>query len=138
MHQHDTSLFEGVLPMLHALKAAQHLLVVATGKSRVGLNAALAHVDLQGMFDGSRTADETAGKPNPLMLHELMHEFGVAPGKTLVVGDTTHDLQMARNAGCACVAVAYGAHQADGFAEYAPQYVAHSVADLHAWLLENG
>lgn len=138
MHQHDTSLFDGVLPMLHALKAAQHLLVVATGKSRVGLNAALAHVDLQGMFDGSRTADETAGKPSPLMLHELMHEFGVAPDRTLVVGDTTHDLQMARNAGCASVAVAYGAHDAGGFAPYEPLHVAHTVADLQAWLLEHG
>ena len=67
------------------------------------------------MFDGSRTADETAGKPSPLMLHELMREFGVAPERTLMIGDTTHDLQMAVNAGCASVGVSYGAHEPDAF-----------------------
>jgi phosphoglycolate phosphatase len=65
---------------------------------------------LRGVFDGSRTADETAGKPDPRMLHELMAEFGAEPERTLMIGDTTHDLQMAQNAGCASVGVSYGAH----------------------------
>jgi phosphoglycolate phosphatase len=82
-HQNDISLFEGVLPLLHALKARHHWLTVATGKSRHGLNEALRDVDLRDVFDGSRTADETAGKPSPLMLHELMREFGVEPERTL-------------------------------------------------------
>jgi phosphoglycolate phosphatase len=68
---------------------------------------------LQGVFDGSRTADETAGKPDPLMLQELMQEFGVAPERVLMVGDTTHDLQMALNAGVPSVGVSYGAHEPD-------------------------
>jgi phosphoglycolate phosphatase len=85
---------------------------VATGKSRRGLDEALQAVELRGMFDGSRTADETAGKPDPRMLHELMREFGVPPRRTLMIGDTTHDLQMALNAGCASVGVSYGAHDA--------------------------
>ena len=99
-HQDDISLFDGILPLLVDLKARNYTLVVATGKSRRGLNEALKAVELQGLFDGSRTADETAGKPDPLMLRELMAEFGVAPERVLMIGDTTHDLQMALNAGC--------------------------------------
>jgi phosphoglycolate phosphatase len=133
-HQDDLSLFDGVLPMLAGLRERGHQLAVATGKSRRGLDDVLATVQLQGMFDGSRTADETAGKPHPRMLHELMHEFGAAPERTLMVGDTTHDLQMAVNAGCASLAVSYGAHEPSGFHALAPRHVAHSVEELHAWL----
>ena len=133
-HQHDISLFDGVLPMLSGLKTRHHLLTVATGKSRRGLDEALHAVELQGLFDGSRTADETAGKPSPLMLQELMREFGVAPERTLMIGDTTHDLQMALNAGCAGVGVSYGAHEPGAFASLSPRFVAHSVRELHDWL----
>jgi phosphoglycolate phosphatase len=134
-HQNDISLFDGVLPMLAALKVSNHVLTVATGKSRRGLDEALRASELQGLFDGSRTADETAGKPHPLMLQELMQEFGVAPERVLMVGDTTHDLQMALNAGCPSVGVSYGAHEPDTFTELQPRFVAHSVADLHDWFL---
>lgn len=137
VHQNDISLFEGVLPLLADLKARNHVLAVATGKSRRGLNDALRTSELQGVFDGSRTADETAGKPNPLMLQELMQEFGVEPLRVLMVGDTTHDLQMALNAGCPSVGVSYGAHEPDAFTALAPRFVAHSVAELQAWLLAN-
>ncbi len=136
-HQHDISLFEGVLPMLAELKARHHWLTVATGKSRVGLDEALHAVELRQVFDGSRTADETAGKPSPLMLHELMREFGVEPERTLMIGDTTHDLQMAVNAGCASIGVSYGAHEPDAFHALKPLHIAHSVRELHDWLLVN-
>lgn len=136
-HQNDLSLFDGVLPLLQDLRDRQHLLAVATGKSRRGLDEVLATVQLRGVFDGSRTADETAGKPAPLMLHELMREFGVAPERTLMIGDTTHDLQMALNAGCASVGVSYGAHEPGGFDVLQPLAVVHSVSELHGWLLEN-
>ena len=136
-HQHDISLFEGVLPMLAELKARHHWLTVATGKSRVGLDEALHAVELRQVFDGSRTADETAGKPSPLMLHELMREFGVEPERTLMIGDTTHDLQMAVNAGCASIGVSYGAHEPDAFHALKPLHIAHSVRELHDWLLAN-
>lgn len=136
-HQNDLSLFAGVMPLLGALRDRGHLLTVATGKSRRGLNEALHTAQLRGMFDGSRTADETAGKPHPLMLYELMAEFDVAPERVLMIGDTTHDLQMAQAAGCASVGVGYGAHPTDEFARYAPLFVADSVADLHAWLESN-
>jgi phosphoglycolate phosphatase len=134
-HQRDISLFDGVLPMLADLKARNHVLAVATGKSRRGLDDALQASELQGLFDGSRTADETAGKPHPLMLQELMQEFGVTPERVLMVGDTTHDLQMALNAGCPSVGVSYGAHEPDTFTQLHPRFVAHSVGELHAWFL---
>ena len=137
-HYDDLSLFEGVLPLLDVLKARGHLLAVATGKSRRGLDEVLRSVELKGVFDGSRTADETAGKPDPCMLHELMAEFGVAPGRVLMVGDTTHDLQMAINAGCSSVGVSYGANEPATFAVLGPRHVAHSVQELHNWLLAHG
>ena len=132
--QHDISLFDGVLPMLADLKGRHHWLTVATGKSRRGLDDVLASRQLHGIFDGSRTADETAGKPDPRMLHELMREFGADPERTLMIGDTTHDLQMARNAGVASVGVSYGAHEPHDFGALGPRYIAHSVADLDRWL----
>jgi phosphoglycolate phosphatase len=136
-HQHDISLFRGVLPLLHALRERRHLLAVATGKSRVGLNEALQAVELRGLFDATRTADETAGKPHPRMLHELMAELGVVPERVLMVGDTTHDLQLAMNAGCASVGVSYGAHDSCALEDLKPRFVAHSVHELQAWLLAN-
>ena len=137
-HQDDLSLFDGVLPLLETLKKSGHLLTVATGKSRRGLDDALLSVELDGLFDGSRTADETAGKPHPRMLHELMEQFCIPPERVLMIGDTTHDLQMALNAGCASVGVSYGAHEPDAFVALKPRHVAHSMQALHDWLLVNG
>lgn len=136
-HQNDLSLFDGVLELLADLKTRHHWLTVATGKSRRGLDEVLHTVQLKGVFDASRTADETAGKPHPRMLQELMREFGVEPERTLMIGDTTHDLQMALNAGCASVGVSYGAHEPEAFHALQPRHVAHSVRELHDWLLEN-
>jgi phosphoglycolate phosphatase len=137
-HQDDLSLFAGVLPMLVDLRAKGYLLAVATGKSRRGLDEALHTADLRGVFDASRTADETAGKPHPLMLKELMAELDVPAERVLMIGDTTHDLQMARNANCSSVAVSYGAHEPDTFHALQPLTIAHSVRQLHQWLVDNG
>lgn len=131
-------LFDGTLPMLQALKANNHLLAVATGKNRRGLDHALQHAQLQGLFNATRTADETASKPHPLMLHELMRELGVPPERTLMIGDTTHDLQLAANAGVASLGVSYGAHEPEAFADFAPLAVLHSTRELHDWLLGHG
>lgn len=136
--QHDVVLFDGVLDMLHDLKARNHTLAVATGKSRRGLDEALETVELRGMFDSTRTADETASKPDPRMLNELMREFGTPPERTLMIGDTTHDLQMALNAGTPSVGVSYGAHEPASFGVYPTLHVAHSARDLHTWLIEHG
>lgn len=135
--QAQITLFRGVVDMLQGLRERGHWLAVATGKSRRGLNEALQHADLRGMFDSSRTADETAGKPHPLMLQELMAELDVPPERLLMIGDTTHDLEMARNAGCASVAVAYGAHAVSALQSCQPLHVAQDVADLHQWLSVN-
>jgi phosphoglycolate phosphatase len=139
--QNEVSLFTGTLPMLQTLRTRGHVLAVATGKSRRGLDEVLLRnvdgVVLGHMFEASRTADETAGKPDPLMLHELMAQLNVPPERTLMIGDTTHDLGLARNAGVASVGVSFGAHDHNAFAEFAPLMVAHSVAQLQDWLLHN-
>ncbi len=132
--QHDLALFPGVLDMLHALRQRHHWLAVATGKSRTGLDEALHAVELRGVFDGTRTADETRSKPDPQMLNELMRQFGTMPERTLMIGDTTHDLQLAANAGASSIAVSYGAHQTSEFAAHSPLFVARTVAELAAWL----
>lgn len=136
--QHELVLFEGSLDMLRSLKDRNHLLAVATGKSRRGLDDALARAQLGALFDGSRTADETASKPDPLMLHELMQELGVTPERTLMIGDTTHDLLMASNAGVASVGVSFGAHDHEAFEPHGPLFVAHSTKQLHEWLAVHG
>ena len=136
--QHELVLFPGTLEMLQALKERNHWLAIATGKGRRGLDQALAQSELGPLFDGSSTADETASKPNPLMLQQLMREFGADPERTLMIGDTTHDLQLARNAGTASVGVSYGAHEPEAFGDFGPLHVAHSTRELHDWLLAHG
>jgi phosphoglycolate phosphatase len=131
-------LFDGVLPLLDALHDGGYWVTVATGKSRAGLNEALQAHELRGRFHGSRTADETRGKPDPTMLQELMLEFDTAPERTLMIGDTSHDLLMAAHAGCDSVGVSYGAHDLDLLQMHGPRVVVHSVRELHDWLLANG
>ena len=137
-HQDDLVLFPGTLEMLQDLRARNHWLAVATGKSRRGLDHVLQQSGLGPMFDATRTADETASKPSPLMLHELMRSFGVDAARTLMIGDTTHDLQMAVNAGVDCVGVSFGAHDHQAFEPFAPRFVAHGTRALHDWLLGHG
>jgi phosphoglycolate phosphatase len=136
--QHEIVFFDGTLAMLQALKARGHLLGVATGKSRRGLDDALNTSALKGLFDATRTADETASKPDPRMLNELIETFQVTPARTLMIGDTTHDLQLAANAGTASIGVSYGAHDHIAFQDFDTRHVAHSTAELHDWLLRHG
>jgi phosphoglycolate phosphatase len=142
LHVDDIHFFPGTLPMLQALRSRGHKLAVATGKSRRGLDEVLQReldgVRLSSVFDASRTADETAGKPDPMMLCELMEELCVKPERMLMIGDTTHDLLLARNAGVASVGVSFGAHAHDAFAKYSPLFIAHSMRELHDWLMTNG
>ena len=135
--QHEIVLFDGTREMLQSLKARNHWLAVATGKSRPGLDEALDSAQLRPLFDSTRTADETASKPDPTMLLELMSELGADAQRTLMIGDTTHDLQLAANAGVACVGVSYGAHPSEDFHRHSPLFVAHSTRELHDWLHEH-
>ena len=112
--------FEGALGVLEDLKSKGYFLAVATGKSRTGLNRTLKARGMINFFHGSRCADETAGKPNPLMLNQLLSEFNVLPGDAIMVGDTEYDLAMAVSAGVSSIGVSYGAHCPSRFDKYHP------------------
>jgi phosphoglycolate phosphatase len=130
-------LFDGVPQMLDELDAAGCLLGIATGKSRAGLARALDQHGFGHRFVATRCADEGFPKPNPDMLLRLMDRVGADPRETLMVGDTTHDVELARNAGVAAVAVSYGAHPAAGLAKLEPLALVHSAAELRQWLTAN-
>ncbi|MDR0777492.1 MAG: HAD-IA family hydrolase [Azonexus sp.] len=135
---HKLTLFAGVRDMLVRLQAAGHALAVATGKSRLGLERALDHSGLRPYFLASRCADECHSKPHPQMLQELMAEFAVAAETVVMIGDTSHDLLMAKNAGVDALAVTYGAHPPEHLLECAPLAVLGSVPDLDRWLRDHG
>ncbi|WP_295751127.1 HAD-IIIA family hydrolase [Undibacterium sp.] len=136
-NDHELPLFAGVRELLAELSQDGYFLAVATGKSRVGLNRAMHSADLLSMFDATRCADETFSKPHPAMLQELSRELGQDLKRTLMIGDTTHDLQMATNAGVAAVAVEYGAHDAATLLSCDPLFSAKTVQELHGWLSQN-
>jgi phosphoglycolate phosphatase len=133
----DLTLFDGVNDMLKDLSNQGYFLAVATGKSRVGLNRALHATNLLSLFDATRCADETFSKPHPAMLMELTRELGQDMERTLMIGDTTHDLQMAINAGASGLAVEFGAHSSAQLAMLNPIHSANSIRNLHQWLIEN-
>jgi phosphoglycolate phosphatase len=130
-------LFAGSRELLDSLRARGHRLAIATGKSRAGLARALGQLDMAGIFAATRCADQCPPKPAPDMLIELMDEIGTTAERTLMIGDTAHDLVMAANAGVAAVAVGYGAHPPEELATLGPLALARSTAELAAWLDEN-
>lgn len=131
------SLYKGASEIIRALHAENFLLAVATGKSRAGLNRAFKSSGLGSFFHASRCADETFSKPHPAMLLELMSQLGVEANRTLMIGDTTHDLQMATNACVSGVGVTYGAHPKENLETLAPLTCVESVTKLHLWLNTN-
>ena len=130
-------LFPGMRELV-ALLAKDKILAIATGKSRRGLDRALEASGMQAYFRASRCADETNPKPHPAMLLELMHELDVAADATLMIGDTSHDLEMARAAGVDAIAVTYGAHPESGLRACEPRACVSSVLELREWLTLNG
>lgn len=137
-HQRDTQLrlFHGVPELLQGLKQQNVLLGVATGKSRVGLDRMLAAQQWQQHFDITRCADESFGKPHPGMLMDIMQALGLDPEQVVMVGDTTHDVQMAHNAGIDSLAVSYGAHDKPTLAESHPTAMLDSVGEMRDWLVQ--
>ena len=133
----STTLFCGAAEMLAALREAGHLLAVATGKSRRGLDRALEATGLKECFHATRCADEGHTKPDPGMLHRLLDALDVAPGRALMIGDTTHDMQMARAAGVERLGVAHGAHDRADLLAYAPLACVQDCAELRAWLAQH-
>ena len=136
--QESMTLFPGVRELLDRLQSEGHLLALATGKSRRGLDQALEVSGLRGRFASSRCGDETNPKPHPAMLLELMDELTLTAGALLMIGDTSHDLGMANSAGVDAVAVTYGAHPGEALRALAPRACVSSVVELRLWLAENG
>lgn len=135
--QDAMALFPGARELLRDLQSAGHRLAVATGKSRRGLEHALEATALRPFFFATRCADETQPKPHPAMLLELMAQLGAPPGQSLMIGDTSHDLEMARSAGVDAVAVCYGAHPEPALRALGPRACVASIVDLRAWLTAN-
>ena len=133
----DLNLFGGVHELIDQLRDAGHMLAVATGKPRRGLLRAFAASGLGPKFHGSRCADECQSKPHPQMLEELFTEFGVNASSVLMIGDTTHDMLMASNAGCAGLGVTYGAHSHETLLTAAPLHCVDSIPELSTWLQKN-
>jgi len=133
----DIEMFPGMREMLALLKDRGHVLALATGKSRVGLERVLKATRLKQYFESSRCADETHSKPHPAMLQELMRELLIEPGATLMIGDTVHDLQMAASAGVPALAVSYGAHSRDSLTAFNPLACIDTPQALAPWLEKN-
>jgi phosphoglycolate phosphatase len=130
-------LFDGMRQLLEGL-SKKHLLAIATGKSRGGLDRDLEFHRLKPLFAGSRCADETSPKPHPAMLMEIMEELAVQKDSSLMIGDTSHDMEMARAAGVDALAVTYGAHPEAGLRACQPLQCISDVGSLDQWLRENG
>lgn len=132
----EIPLFEGAAETIRTLSKRGFKLAVATGKGRRGLNLALEHCGLGRYFHATRTVDECFSKPHPQMLDELMDQLVTLPERTLMVGDTGYDLQMAQNAGVKSLAVTYGAHSITQLKQFDSIEQFGGFADLSAWLLE--
>lgn len=132
----DIPLFDGAQQTIAELHAAGHWLAVATGKSRQGLQRAMQTSGMESYFHATRTADQTFSKPNPAMLLEIMDQLGVMAERVLMVGDTTHDLQMARNAGVDAIGMTHGAHPADQLRALEPLALLDDFVGLRAWFKE--
>ena len=126
-------LFDGVLETLDGLLGAGHQLAVATGKSRRGLNREFEEHGLGSLFAASRCADETASKPNPLMLRELLDETGCPVGEAVMVGDTVYDLEMAASLGMASIGVSYGVHHPERLSVFRPRTIIDHFSELLEW-----
>jgi phosphoglycolate phosphatase len=130
-------LFDGARETIAELHEAGYALAVATGKNRAGLQRALEVTGMTRYFHATRTAEQTFSKPNPAMLFELMDELAVSAERTLMVGDTTHDLLLAQNAGVDVVAVGHGAHPAEQLLALQPLALLDDFIQLRAWFKEN-
>lgn len=127
-------LFAGVEAMLRDLADEGYLLGIATGKSRRGLDFSLHQTGLTGLFHSTRTADEAFSKPHPQMLLDILNDLGVRPADALMIGDTTFDLEMARNAGTGGIGVCTGSHCREDLQRFEPLACLERVVELPAWL----
>jgi len=133
----EIPLFAGAKEVIIELNRRGYKLAVATGKGRHGLNLALQHCGLGNYFHDTRTMDECFSKPHPQMLDELMDVLVATPERTLMIGDTSYDLQMAKNADVKALAVTFGAQSGDKLLEYNPLEIFNEFSELSDWLLSN-
>lgn len=134
LEEAPSPLFDGVAESLAFFREAGVPLAVATGKSRRGLDRVLAQHDLVGFFDATRCADETASKPDPLMLLQIAEQLGVAPSRALLLGDSEFDLRMAANAGMRAAAVSFGAQPREHLMRFAPERCFDDFHDFRGWV----
>ena len=134
--ERQLALFDGVAEALPQLRDAGYTLAIATGKARAGLNRMLDLTGIGAYFEVTRCADEAFSKPHPAMLQYILDMTVIEPGRTLMIGDTTHDLELARNAGTHSAALSYGAHPLEEMLPLNP--VAHfdDFPSLTRWLLQ--
>ncbi len=137
LDEHPSALFPSVADTLEALKLQGHTLAVATGKSRQGLNRVFGRSEVSRLFDGSRCADETASKPHPLMLFELLEQFGAQAEHAVMVGDTEYDMDMALRANMPRIAVSYGAHDISRLRPFKPALCVDRLDQMLTWLAAN-
>jgi len=126
-------LFPGALELLQTLRARGHWVAVATGKSRRGLDRVLGELGLDDCFDATRCADETASKPDPRMLHEIVVALGAEPEQAVMIGDTEYDLEMAARARIRSLGVSFGVHSRERLARHAPERIVDSLPEILAW-----
>jgi phosphoglycolate phosphatase len=130
-----TPLFEHAINLLSQLREDNKLLAVATGKGREGLNRVLHISETNHFFHTTRCAGEEPSKPNPQMLHSILTELDIAPHEAIMIGDTSHDLKMAQNAGIDSIGVTFGVHDKQVLEQYSPKTVVDSLSELHQLLL---
>jgi phosphoglycolate phosphatase len=135
---HEAPVYAGIRELLVSLDRPERFLAVATGKPRRGLDRAFTYTGLKPHFHITRCGDEGFSKPHPDMLEHIMDFTGVSANRTLMIGDTTHDLELAENAGTEAVAVTYGAHQRATLSTRPSRAIVDTVAELSAWLGEHG
>lgn len=133
--QTPTPLFDNAMSLLLSLKQERKLLAVATGKGREGLNRVLQISDTNHLFNTTRCAGEMPSKPDPEMLNSILAELSIAPHEALMIGDTSHDLEMAKNAGIDSIGVTFGVHDKDVLQQYAPKAIVDSISELHALIV---
>jgi len=135
--EHDgtrTGLFPGVEAGLAGLREDGHMLAVATGKARRGLDRVLGETGIGHLFIASRCVDEAVSKPHPQMLQDILSATGIDPRDALMVGDTTFDLKMAAAAGMDALAVSYGAHRLEPLLAENPRDCLHAFDEVVAWI----
>lgn len=135
LDQTPSPMFEGAIALLQDLHATGVDMAVATGKARRGLERAWQQTDTKKFFVNSRTSDEAESKPSPDMLEQILRDQNLTPSQAVMIGDTSYDMQMARDIGMDRIAVSYGVHEIDKLNTQKPNHIVDNVVSLRNILL---